>query len=162
MHNFFFLVTPLNFAMNTLLRASLSSDQLPVSHSRPARRARNGLSNESLSKGENSMSFLVKQKSAMLFGNAGVDSEMQEAGYMRTLCTACIDKETGEDHFIDLHITRDHLHQLIRGAAAALVLSSSHASSVEDVDLISLQEQAEGLGLKLVQTLAQIERKNNE
>jgi len=66
------------------------------------------------------MSFLAKPTSAMIFGSAGVDSEMQEKGYMSTLCTACTDKQTGEEQCIDLHLTFEHLKQLNKGSAETL------------------------------------------
>lgn len=66
------------------------------------------------------MSFSVKKGSQFIFGRAVVDREMRESGYVRTLCTACIDRHTEEEAYVDLHMTLPQLKQLTLACTAAL------------------------------------------
>lgn len=79
------------------------------------------------------MSFLVKKASAFIFGSAGVDPEMQESGYVRTLCTACIDRHSEEEVYVDLHLTLPQLKELTLSCTAAL---SEFVSWNEDKPLL--------------------------
>ena len=65
------------------------------------------------------MSYVVKKGSVLGFGNGGVNSSLRESGHVCTLCADCIDKTTGQDCFIDLHLTVDQLHLLMKNALAA-------------------------------------------
>ncbi|MCI5157573.1 MAG: hypothetical protein D3906_03885 [Candidatus Electrothrix sp. AUS1_2] len=66
------------------------------------------------------MSFLVKKGSSFIFGNAGISREMHESDYVRTLCTACIDKHTEEEVYVDLHLTLPQLKELTLACTAVL------------------------------------------
>ena len=66
------------------------------------------------------MSYLVKQNSSILFGSSGVNAEMKEQGYIRTLCTACRDKNTGEECFVDLHLTLSQINKLALASASVV------------------------------------------
>lgn len=67
------------------------------------------------------MSYVVNKNSGLVFGNGGTTENLEQDGYIATLCTSCTKKGNidGKTFFIDLHMTKDHLialRQSVQGA----------------------------------------------